>query len=375
VPIQVTCPCGRKLRAKDEAAGRVTQCPSCGRMLDVPEPPMEIPIPVLMLDEPDPEVVLLTADSLIDPKPAGTRWSRNRRVVVGIAVPVVILAMVAGYVGHRRSVGSERLGILDELSKVDRLSFEDKNAEAAELYSRLVPEVDRRWASDPGVAAASRATREKVEAAKAEFAGRRVALEAAASKPRPRGAGVPKSANPGAIRGSIDLEKADGHARPVPGVEIRLLPARTTYANLGETGALLSLEVSRAKGFDMGTMTGVGPAFDVLRDTGVDLPASTLMTRFIDDNEWLDILSRITVRKALSDGDGEFRFDDVPGGDYLVHAVIRVPAAQMEWLVPASVDGGRVDVLLDIDHASYGLSSPHFEEDPPRGRPARRRAR
>lgn len=38
MPIQVTCECGRQLMAKDEFAGRQTQCPDCGRDLVIPMP-------------------------------------------------------------------------------------------------------------------------------------------------------------------------------------------------------------------------------------------------------------------------------------------------------------------------------------------------
>ncbi|MEZ6064633.1 MAG: hypothetical protein R3B90_02745 [Planctomycetaceae bacterium] len=35
--ISLTCPCGRKLRAKDEYAGTRAECPTCGRQLTIPE--------------------------------------------------------------------------------------------------------------------------------------------------------------------------------------------------------------------------------------------------------------------------------------------------------------------------------------------------
>lgn len=36
MPIQVTCPCGRSLRLRDELAGLRVKCPECGDALDVP---------------------------------------------------------------------------------------------------------------------------------------------------------------------------------------------------------------------------------------------------------------------------------------------------------------------------------------------------
>ncbi|CAN5624953.1 hypothetical protein BH23PLA1_BH23PLA1_15030 [soil metagenome] len=41
MPIPVICECGRQLMAKDEYAGRQTQCPDCGRDLIIPEANLE----------------------------------------------------------------------------------------------------------------------------------------------------------------------------------------------------------------------------------------------------------------------------------------------------------------------------------------------
>jgi hypothetical protein len=50
--ITVQCPCGKRLRAKDESAGRVARCPGCGAMLDVPMPDMEILVEQDFPDQP-----------------------------------------------------------------------------------------------------------------------------------------------------------------------------------------------------------------------------------------------------------------------------------------------------------------------------------
>ena len=38
MPISLNCACGRKLRLRDESAGKRGRCPTCGRMLDIPGP-------------------------------------------------------------------------------------------------------------------------------------------------------------------------------------------------------------------------------------------------------------------------------------------------------------------------------------------------
>src|SRR5262245_18730742 len=36
MPIVVTCPCGKQLRARDDLAGRTAKCPNCHRELTIP---------------------------------------------------------------------------------------------------------------------------------------------------------------------------------------------------------------------------------------------------------------------------------------------------------------------------------------------------
>jgi hypothetical protein len=38
MPISVTCPCGKSMKAKDEWAGKRARCPACQRQLTVPDP-------------------------------------------------------------------------------------------------------------------------------------------------------------------------------------------------------------------------------------------------------------------------------------------------------------------------------------------------
>jgi DNA-directed RNA polymerase subunit RPC12/RpoP len=44
MPISLSCDCGRKIRVKDEHAGRKVRCPACGIVLEVPVPEMEVEV-------------------------------------------------------------------------------------------------------------------------------------------------------------------------------------------------------------------------------------------------------------------------------------------------------------------------------------------
>ncbi|HWE40404.1 MAG TPA: PrsW family glutamic-type intramembrane protease [Isosphaeraceae bacterium] len=57
--IVFACECGRRLHAKDELAGRRTQCPGCGAIVKIPEPPAPA------VDEPE------DLYGLLDPAPPG----------------------------------------------------------------------------------------------------------------------------------------------------------------------------------------------------------------------------------------------------------------------------------------------------------------
>jgi hypothetical protein len=65
MPIQIQCDCGKKLRVKDESAGKKIRCPGCQEILSVPAPELVEP------DEEDTSAAVTSEP----PKPA----SRSRR--------------------------------------------------------------------------------------------------------------------------------------------------------------------------------------------------------------------------------------------------------------------------------------------------------
>src|SRR5262249_23409157 len=46
MPINVTCPCGKRNEAKDEWAGKNMICPGCGELLAIPGIPHAVPVAV-----------------------------------------------------------------------------------------------------------------------------------------------------------------------------------------------------------------------------------------------------------------------------------------------------------------------------------------
>jgi hypothetical protein len=91
MPIQVACDCGKKLRVKDESAGKKIRCPGCQEILSVPapdlvepdeddvsaavtsEPPKPAPRSKRKSDPDDEESTAVTANA-----PKTTPWDKKR---------------------------------------------------------------------------------------------------------------------------------------------------------------------------------------------------------------------------------------------------------------------------------------------------------
>jgi hypothetical protein len=83
VPIQLTCPCGRKLQIKDEYAGQEGQCPSCGRTLEIPDaapPPPSLPVSrAVRIDDDQPLPRPPREESSPRPPEGGAAWNPRDR--------------------------------------------------------------------------------------------------------------------------------------------------------------------------------------------------------------------------------------------------------------------------------------------------------
>ncbi len=95
MPISVTCTCGRQLQAKDEFAGRRTQCPDCGRELVIPGPSVEGPF-----FEPGPEK-----------GPLGAQPSTS-----GMSIASLVLGLLSPFTCALTSLPGLVLGVLGLIS-------------------------------------------------------------------------------------------------------------------------------------------------------------------------------------------------------------------------------------------------------------------
>lgn len=369
MPISVLCACGKKLKAPDSAAGRVAKCPACGAMLDVPDPSYEIPVPVMEI-----EPVAVAAVSLLDVKPPARQipaWARDPIVLVGVAVPCLVLILFVAFMAHRSSVNRDRTAILDRFSEADRLAYRGQVVEASEAYHAALKGLGR-WEADELVRAAADDARKKVAAmqpevraamAKREEAARVAAERAKADRARQDEEAkiADRSSLELEINGSVQIDKENGSVLRMPEIAVRLLPAKARYADFGETGALMAVGVKIETGVlpEVTELASVASAYSLLRDVGGGQSVDWLMNRFLEDKQWPEILARNTISKSITSSRGEFGFSRVPPGDYLIHAAIRVPTAQIEWLVPAKLNDRNLDFTLDTEHCAFLL----FDKD------------
>ena len=54
------------------------------------------------------------------------------------------------------------------------------------------------------------------------------------------------------------------------------------------------------------------------------------------------VVVECSVKESRTDADGKYRMDDVPLGDYYVHAVIDTKVFFDEWVIPVHVDGKKI---------------------------------
>ncbi|GIW87839.1 MAG: hypothetical protein KatS3mg108_2163 [Isosphaeraceae bacterium] len=97
MPILFECPCGKRLKAREEIAGRKTRCPQCGRIHTVPIPePKSAPDPPAQSGAPSEGVVLVLDDPLTGPvwiavgAEAGPEAEGGAAPEAGLALDLVI---------------------------------------------------------------------------------------------------------------------------------------------------------------------------------------------------------------------------------------------------------------------------------------------
>ena len=80
MPIEVSCGCGKRLRAKDELAGKRAKCPGCGTILQIPQPALPVEDEPIVVEDHDPYAAMEAAAAQTPPSQAPAAPSRPAAV-------------------------------------------------------------------------------------------------------------------------------------------------------------------------------------------------------------------------------------------------------------------------------------------------------
>jgi len=363
MPISVTCPCGKKLKAPDELAGRVAKCPKCGANLDIP---VEFAVPVLEAEpEPEPEPQAATA---ADSRPDGwiVRWMKDP-VAFGGTLVIVLLVVGGGIFVSNHNI---RMGKIDEIQRLHEQGHGlIREGEILDGYATLMESI--RMASpdglgDEGTRQTLDSDREtvarilpQVEAERKKLIEERRAAELAALREeqgrREAEEAEARSRLKWSVEGQVVLELKNGKAITLPDLSVRILKPMVPIGDLGEeeSGALLSTVAFAGK-----TVRDDVNLLLVFLACRHEMITSTAYTdfqkirKYTDDPTWPPIAGKATVARAVTDHSGRFRIADVPDGKYLAYAKYRSEADYIEWCTPIEV---HADTKIELNNEKAAI--------------------
>jgi DNA-directed RNA polymerase subunit RPC12/RpoP len=392
MPLTFSCAtCGAELKPKDEASGRPVKCPHCGASLVLPEPTVFVPI------SPQPPGVYVPIENHelgrdLKPVEETTQKSPKRPfwkdpvVVIGSAVPTLILVVFFGYLYQDYDARSFPLWVAGENERAARLARDGKNQEAYDIYTRVVAAGDRRTIADPG-------TRVDVDLAR----GASVKLQNLLDTERERLVEDRKAALEymqrltaslaefnrlqkvrAEIHGTAWLTNKGGGSRPLAGLIVTLLPREKSRDELlpafqdtrtyDESLVLLSEKWSeehpgrsppKPEQENLAIRKKIQEVLDEIRKgdetdlidlkalRGVIHLATTGAGEGRSEASKYDVLSKerlwrvsaetLKVASTHTDLEGKYTFGDVKGGRYYLAATSLTEVSFVEWFVPVEV--------------------------------------
>jgi hypothetical protein len=396
--IKVACEaCGANRKAKDEASGRRVKCPKCGASLVLPEPNVFVPI---VTDDPAPPespgiyLPIETYELGRDPKPVEETTPKSPKspfwkdpiLVIGSAVPTLILVVFFGYLYQEYEAKSFALWVVGENQRAGRLARDGKNQEAYDIYTKVVAAGDRRTIAD-------QAMRGEVGSARGASVKLRKLLDAEQERLlEVRKAALEKTERlidefveadrldqvRAEIHGTAWLTNKGGGTRPLAGLIVFLLPREKfrdellpvyrdtrTYV---ESLVLLSekwseehpgLSLPKGEQENVAICKKVRNLLDeilkrdesdlidlkflystILLATAGALGGGSEASKFealSKERLWFVSAETLKVASTHTDLEGKYTFGDVKGGKYYLTATFRTEIAFVEWFVPVEV--------------------------------------
>lgn len=373
--IDVTCRCGKLLRAKDEAAGKSAKCPKCGESI-------EIPIPPRVSNQANRMDLGIDLAAQLPAEPPSRPFWKDPVFIVGATVPAVVLLAFFVYLAIQRTgrVHREQIIAINTNANSDRLAGKikaayDKYGQAISLFKPkdLTDETVRaaieeakahRLKLEPIVTAQlerEQKERERLQAEakeKAEEAERVQAAFARDKEEAERYAKVSADVTGGAwivnklgksdiIRGLnvylINLKMPrDELSRPIEAFEfITREQAKKTqdshsaaFTRLADHFAEMGRQPSTDKidmayFYTLARQAAIGD--ESTRSNNGKFRAIT------QDDLWTVLVPKVSAAKAISNIDGKYQFENVPGGRYFIYSLYATEHALVEWVVPLEV--------------------------------------
>lgn len=380
MPISFACDCGRILEVQQAASGRSVGCPYCGSVVRVPERAF-VPRPTVASPRP------------VEPLRPYRLW-RDPIVLIGGSVPTLILVVFFGYLWKAKADRDFSARITATKAAADRLYTAGRLAEANEAYLAVLND-GAGWSGDPQTkidirAAATMVGRLKVELAEMKKA-RDAADHLAAIEQAAFAAELRDRERLGRIRATVAgrawVESTQGNVRPARGLEIRVLPARTPRAGMGDL--LTSMRADAVRGAQAMSAAAqnankvidrenAGKRHELIQlaidkidlylraddDSEVETQLIYLMCRvgkssgmfdlIAAEPNWARFVKARSIDRFETDINGQFSFDGLRAGRYCLVASFISENFALDWVIPLEIEkAGEMTQNLHNSNASF----------------------
>ena len=371
MPIVFACPCGKKLRAKDESIGVEFICPKCGLAIIVPEPNV--------FREPEPPLDLRSDGCLPRKAKSGRRplsgYLKDPVVLIGVIFPALVLVAFGAYLIREDTRKVYREAVFSMKADADKLFASDPEL-AHSKYEQLLQYLG----SDPGdedcrrAMASARKSRDHLYAqVRSKIEARKAAEEKARKIREEDDKYREKMARLASYRADLSggawIERKTGVSEPVRGLDVRviplLVPKKRILGILDSIRPVRWLFAQAEKEYGRiadDQLVDVGALCEILHlfIEGAQGNSLQKFEAFSKERAWPELVDSIKVASASTNIDGKFTIKGLQGGKYRVCARTANDFFFMEWVVQLDVEKSG-DISLDLFNSNAAFILNKFE--------------
>jgi hypothetical protein len=392
--IRAVCECGKKFEAKDEYEGRRAICPSCKREfvfqragIPIFQEVLELPPPLPVRVDDDDDQCL--PESPPAPEPSRPFW-KDPIVVIGATVPILILCIFFGYLALDYRTKALHRRVYSLKLTVDRSLASGNVRQAFDYCQQILKEAGSPESQDAkikGYAEFAKSIQDELypkvkSVLDQEESDRQTQAKADEILARTRADNEKLSKFHAEIRGGAWLTNKLGQSNVLRGLRVYLLRSSAPKVEISDLLARANdravLRRSAEETFVQGSQGAVDPKIveslrksrltemqtlravalpdrwlyptdtfhNLIRDSSLGLP----LNRITEDDLWPPAVERLTVQQTTTDIEGKYKFADVRGGVYYVHALFATDHAVAEWLSTVVVqnnEAASIDLYND----------------------------